>query len=103
MKALCSLNTIFKKYLKNFENFENFEGFEFFEISEYGFFLQQNWNPSYISFESTCYGDFKNIKTLQKFWNFSNLAGGQKKFFFGNFIFFYQHVEHSTLMVPMQL
>ena len=66
MKTICSLNNIFKKYLKKFENFENFEGFEFFKISEYGFFLQQNWNPpNYILFESTWYGDFKNIKKLQ--------------------------------------
>ena len=68
MKALCSLNNIFKKYLKNFENFVNFEGFEFFEISEYGFFLQQYLNPhNYISSESGCHADFKNIKILQKF------------------------------------
>ena len=62
MKALCSLNNILKKYLKNFE------GFEFFEISEYGFFLQQYLNPhNYISSESGCPADFKNIKILQKF------------------------------------
>ena len=60
MKALCSLNTIFQKYSKNFENFENFEGFEFFEISEYGFLLQQNLNPhNYISSESGCHADLK--------------------------------------------
>ena len=68
MKALCSLNHIFKKYLKIFENFENFEGFDFFEISEYGFFLQQNLNPhNYISSESGRHADFKNIKILQIF------------------------------------
>ena len=68
MKTLCSLNNIFKKYLKKSENFENFEGFELFKISEYGFFLQQDLNPhNYISSESGFYADSKNINILQKF------------------------------------